>query len=1591
MTPVASLERSRQTTSSLRHDRAVHLEGGLFGPDLLEQLASGDVPGQKPTDFGLSRQANLLDEIAQAYRDACDLWQVFRRRLERLPANKSSTTLTREGWVIPFLNLLGYELRYNQKPYDVNGVTYAISHRAGESEDAPPVHITGAEQQLGRINPHDPRRLSPHALLQEFLNRTDHLWGIVTNGLTLRLLRDSTYVRRQAYVEFDLRAIFEAEGDSGFADFALLYRLLHRTRLPRGTADAHTCWLEQYHQQAIEQGNRARDRLRDGVEECLQILGRGFLHANPDWHPDPKDFYEQLLRLVYRFLFLLVAEERNLLGGSDLYRNHYSVSRFRRLIDRREAYTDHEDLWQSLRVLFYLLRNDTPQNDGKPLASLLDLPVLDGGLFEPIELDERTLINRDLLDAFFHLAYYWDDDAHTYRRVNYAALDVEELGSVYESLLDHHPVISHRNFEFASGTERKSTGSYYTPPELVAQLLHSALEPVIEERLAEAKQLAKSEWRIVSSEWKSFPSLVLERMYDHLQRLPRPGSVAARSGDRKTSLPAHADIPAIGTLRDNQPDTPSSDFDTGQHRGGLGTPLSGRVYPVPPSGERQPHRTGDTSDHLLGNRTGQGGGYSAHPGCPDRPRSSDPQPGAKPPTEEELKSLWANLPFAIRYSLLGEHAILSIRVLDPACGSGHFLLAAARRLGKELARARTGEDEPAPEQVREAIRDVVAHCIYGVDKNPLAVELCKVALWIESQVPGKPLTFLDHRIRCGDSLVGVFGLEVLQGGIPDEAFDPVGDEDKALAREMKKNNRITRSEIETGQPLLFGLGPSGDLTTLAEHARLIENIPDDSLEAIREKGRRYNELQAEMTRPRTACDLWTAAFFQRRTRSLARDARITSQTLCDWLRHGTAPHQALAQAKALAHDHRFFHWPIEFPEVFANGGFDVVLSNPPWERIKLQEEEFFAARDPEIARATTAAARKRLIARLKETNPALWQQYQEALHDADATSKFLRTGGRYSLTGRGDINTYSVFAELAAKLIRQRGRAGLVVPTGIATDATNQHFFRHLVESGRLVSLYDFENRKGIFPGVHRSYKFCLLTLRGERASSEWRVASSEREQPLAEFAFFCQEAADLRAPERCFTLSPQDFRLLNPNTGTAPIFRSRRDAELTKHIYRRVPVLIHERIAKSEWRMEEGGSEPFAIRHSPFAESNPWGVEFLRMFDMANDSHLFRTREELEAEGFRLEGNVFVKGDPHSPSAIRYSPLYEAKMIHQFDHRFGDYRDLPKGSKSTQLPEVPLERLADPTYQVLPRYWVPAEEVEVRLRAKGWDRGWLLGWRDITNVTNERTVIAAVIPRVGVGNKIPLIVSRQASPHHPMLTAVLSSLPLDYAARQKVGGTTLNFFIFEQLPVLPPSVFDQPLPFAWEDHSPFAIRHSPPMDHSPFAIRHSPPMDHSPFAIRHSPTIADWLRPRVLELTYTAWDLKPFAEDLWESTDDAGRQAILRQWEENHGTTADHSPFAIRHSPFSLPPFRYDPERRFQLRCELDALFFLLYLGTPEEWEREASPELKALFPTPRDAVSYILEQFPIVRRKDEERYGTYRTKDVILQCYDAMLRGMR
>jgi hypothetical protein len=1425
---------------------SIRVEGGLLGPDVLDQLLAAELSGQRAADFGLGARRNLTDEIASAFADARALWGVFQHRLEKVSPDNVATSVTRDAWVVPLLGLLGYELRFNTKAHDIDGQSFAISHKAGEPDDSPPVHIVGARQELGRVPASGRPRLSPHSLLQEYLNRTENLWGVVTNGLTLRLLRDCTFVRRQAYIEFDLPAILD---EQRFQDFAALYRLVHRSRLPRATDDAESCFLEKYYAHSVQQGGRVREHLRDGVEQCLTMLANGFLghqlnddlrlRASPACVDDDRisaeELYRQFLILVYRFLFLLVSEDRGVLSASPIYREHYGAARLRRLLDDRAAFTEHDDLWQSLRVLWLILASDQPQPpfSNQPMASALGLPVLNGDLFAVQSLDGFTISNRDLLDAFWRLTWYQESATATPRRVNYAALDVEELGSVYESLLEFHPAVDldHAGrpvFSFISGSERKTTGSYYTPPELVSELIKSALDPVIADRLA---------------------------------------------------------------------------------------------------------------------------------AC----------------SSEESK----------------KNALLSIRVCDPACGSGHFLLAAARRLGRELARVQTGEDEPAPDRVREAVRDIVAHCIFGVDKNPLAVDLCRVALWLESHAAEKPLTFLDHRIRCGDSLVGVVDLAVLERGIPDKAFEPLEGDDKAYARELARRNKDERS----GGRSLFDERRELDVVDLASKSRAIDAIPDDSPEAIRRKKEHYQRRRAdpEWQRAKKACDLWAGAFFQPLR---ADQPGITSAVLAEQLTGRPAYPREIALAGAISARQRFFHWPLEFPEVFADGGFDVLLSNPPWERVKLQEQEFFAARDARIATAPTKAARGRLIRELPDTNLELRQEFVLALRSSSGASAFMRQSGRFPLSGRGDINTYAVFAELASSTTKPSGRAGLVLPKGIATDDTTKVFFGSLINAGRLIQLIGFENEEFIFPAVDHRVTFCTITIGG-----------GARPETHSRIAFSIRRFSQLNDAHRFFSLEKSDFWLLNPNTGNCPIFRTQADAELTKAIYRRVPIL---------WR--EAGENT--------AESNPWRITFKTLFHMSNDSHHFRTVVELEADGFRLDGNVFSNPDD------RYLPLYEAKMLHHFDHRFSTY----EGASEKQLnvgilPQPTAEQKRDPEFVVQPRYWVREEVVEsaipkypeplalaldtgdpvaIRKVLIWWTAGyhlnrghekegtklvlaaqqletsrsggllfaeadpvtrfrelerdfsltaqdvksigenlespenvarelvarfspkWFLGWRDICRATDARTMIASAVPRVPVGHTFPLLFSAGADPRLRLaLVAHMNTLATDYATRQKVGGTHITYNLLKQFPVLAPSAFDRPAPFATGE---------------PFLA---------------------WTLSRALELIYTATDLTELARDC-----DCGG-----------------------------PPFTWDEDRRFAIRCELDAAFFHLYL-TPDangQWnlvDGETSDQLTALqrhFPTPRAAVGYIMDQFPIVRQKDEAAHGVFRTRDRILEVYDAMLSAQR
>jgi hypothetical protein len=1340
---------------------SVKIVGGLLPADLLGRVFAGDpqVPGTGPETYGLERGESVRRQASRSWLYLLEVWQDFKRRVEGGgpdAADAVSARVTRERWLRILLRELGFH-QVAGGSFELEGKSFPVSHRSGHV----PVHLLGWATDLDHKTPHVAAR-APQSMLQELLNRDDaYLWAILSNGATLRLLRDSTALVGSSYVEFDLEAIFDGEL---FSDFVLLYLACHESRFAsQADGGPETCYLEQWRGFAVEQGQRALDQLRDGVQRAISILGTGFL-SHPD-NPqlrerlDPRnadlkldDFNRALLRLVYRMLFWFVAEDRGALlqpdpadatdararlrEARDRYATYFSSARLRQLA-RRHRGGRHGDLFEAMQLVFDALGTE----GGVPELALSGI----GGIFEsrrddrralPLDepLDGARLSNEALLGAVRALSLVKPRGGGAWRRVDFGNLGAEELGSVYESLLELIPRYDDEQLAYTletlAGNERKESGSYYTPTSLVECLLESALDPLL------------------------------------------------------------TDAVARGT------------------------------------------------------------------------------------TDERVS------------------ALLDITVCDPACGSGHFLVAAARRIAKRIAAEETGEPEPPETAIRAALRRVVSRCIYGVDVNPMAAELAKVSLWVEALEPGKPLSYLDHSIRVGNSLLGVTPA-LLAEGLPDAAFSPLEGDDRKVAAALKKQNA---SEREGQHDLFSQAGIPVTNAILAKRAVEIARALPDSLEDLHiHQQRQALELaeSPELRQQKLLADAWCAAFVQPKT-AVARSTAITHAVLERFSSDAETLELAAAEEviQGLTRQYRFFHWHVEFPHIFRvgsetigvnsdtgwAGGFSCVIGNPPWEKVELKEQEFFAQRSARIANAPNAAERKKRIKHLMTSaDPAdrvLHSEFASELRVSGGWAHILKESGRYPLTGRGRLNTYAVFAEIARTLISPDGRSGLVVPTGIATDATTAPFCRDLVLGQSLVSLYDFENEDKIFSAVHNQFRFCLLTIAGRRRTVD-RIRLAFRMRQLPELA------------DKHFTLSITDVTRLNPNTITCPVCDTPRDAKILSTIYKSVPIL---------WR-----DDP---------DDNPWDLTFMQgIFNMASDSGLFRTSDELEADGWHLVGTTFVRRES------RMLPLYEAKMIHHFDSRFSSYAGATQAqiNKGT-LPHLTPNQHGDPACFPVPRYWVqefdslnerkskpgkPSYDhgVAFKLDAKEWDHNWLLGWRDICRSSDERTVISSVIPRVAVGDKYLLAFTKKGS---YLLQANLSSFVLDYAARQKFAGTSLKYYLMKQLPVLPPATYQAPVP--WLGHV----------------------------------ALADWIRQRVLELSFTAWDMEAFAQDCSDNG----------------------------------PPFQWNEERRFAMRAELDAAYFHLY-GVD------------------RDDFDYIMGSFRAFQNNDRARFE--RTKKLILAVYDAMAQATR
>jgi len=1142
----------------------IRTEGALLPPGLLKRLREpkNGLPGSDDAAYHVAPPRRLTEVISEAWNTLQGTWTAYREARDRLPNSDTGTTLTRERWLQPLFQALGYGRLLPRTAETIDGVSYPISHGWHHV----PIHLVSHRVDLDRrtAGVAGAARTSPHGLLQGYLNATDDsLWGIVSNGHRLRLLRDHHALTRQSYVEYDLEAMFDGEV---YSDFVLLYLTLHQSRLE--AAKPTETLLEQWATLAREHGTRALDRLRDGVERALKALGQGFLDhpANTtlkqrlrDGDLDPQDYYRQLLRLVYRLLVLFAAEDRDLLhppATSDAAKRryaHYGTRHLRDVADKVRG-GPHPDRYEVFKRLTHWLGQDG--------APDLGLPALGGFLFgsdATPDLDNAQLANRMFLRTVRALAFTDTDGARL--PVDYRNLGAEELGSVYESLLELHPTFESDHFDLttAAGSERKTTGSYYTPTSLITLLLDSALDPVL----------------------------------DEAARAPNP-----------------------------------------------------------------------------------------------------------------------------------ERAILDLKIVDPASGSGHFLIAAAHRIARRLAQVRTGDEEPAIDATRTALRDVIGHCLYAVDLNPMAVELCKVALWLEALEPGKPLTFLDHHMKTGNSLIGTDPRDATQtlveDGIPDAAFDPLEGDEKALTRSARDTSRRERG----GEQGLFARDSADKVQALASVLKDINEAADATIEQLRDKQRRYEEFERSREY-RTAIDVadaWTLAFVW--PKSASAPTSLTSSDL--WTLHsggsiGTERRRLLDE---LRQQYRPFQWSLEFPEVFdrPSPGFDIVLGNPPWETLSPDAKEFFAKYDPQIRhedKAGQAAIMKRHLG--DESIAASWASTRRALF---GLVHFLKSSGRYRMfasgnLGKGDFNTFRFFVETALDLARRNGTAAQYVPDGLYMGANSTELRRTLLEECRLYCLYGFRNAHEMwFRGTDSRLKFCLYSVRLGRSTTNFRAA----------FNIASAEQLDHVRAGTTINVPTSIIREFAPETLSIMEFDDQRDIDITTKIMSRWP------------RFGE------AVLGQPHRD-------YMREVDMGTDRSLFSD----------------------VPEGL---PVFEGRMVNQYDHRAKGYRS--GRGRSAEWADL---EFGEPAKTIQPQWYVPTSIVpEKAMERTGRYR---IGFCDVASPTNARSLVAALLPPgVIAGHKVPtILVPTNVEWTYMVWLAAANSFTLDYLVRKKIS-LSMSYTVLDSVPI---------------------------------------------------------------------------------------------------------------------------------------------------------------------------------------------------------------
>ncbi len=763
-------------------------------------------------------------------------------------------------------------------------------------------------------------------------------WCVTATGARLQIIDSSRPWSRRA-LEFDLGRVI--------ADERALHLLWTLAR-----AGALADFLESVVEHADAHTVGVCAALSDGVLTSLGTLVTAMSRSGTTRGHDREVTFEQALTLVYRVLFLLFAEARALVPTwHRVYRNAYTIEALCRRSTRHSRPTG---LWQALQAISRLAHAGCRARD-------LCVTPFNGRLFSPAHtpLGERARI-PDAVVREVVLSLATAPTAVGRRRIAYADLGVEQLGAVYERVLEYEPRPHNGPLILTrTSTERKATGSFYTPRSITEFLVRRTLHPLV---------------------------------------------------------------------------------------------------------------AGRTSDEIL-----------------------------------------------------------ALRVVDPAMGSGAFVVAACRFLANaaEHARIESGEwraDEVTVEQRAELRRTIAQRCLYGVDLNPTAVQLARLSLWLTTLTTDRPLTFLDHHLVSGDSLVGA--------GLEDLARQPsagVG----------------ARSPAAQALPL-FEDAASSEIAAhvLPDRFRIAEE-PGDTLAAVRAKERALQNLNAPgapLRRWKAAADLWCAGWFwPNRALTPALYGELLAASLH---RHSALPDDQvqtlLDQVSTLARQLRTFHWHFEFPEVFFDrdgrlrhdGGFDAVLGNPPWD----------------VLRADTGSESVRADAR---------RQRKHGL-------RFFRSSGVYTCQGGGHPNRYQLFAERALQLLRAGGRFGVILPSGIASDHGSAPLRRMLFDSTTIDHLFGFSNRDGIFP-IHRDMRFVLVT--GTRGGVTTRLPCRFGMRDATWLDSLPDAASEEPVAARPIVLSRTWLDAWDPTHLAIPELDSPEDLEILAHVAATVSPLGSER----GWRVQFG------------------------------------------------------------------------------------------------------------------------------------------------------------------------------------------------------------------------------------------------------------------------------------------------------------------------------------------------------------------------------------------------------------------------------------